>query len=35
LNEDLWCIDGTIMRAHRCAAGGAKKGTRRNQLIMH
>src|SRR6187402_456164 len=22
---DLWCIDGTIVRAARCAAGGGKK----------
>ncbi len=26
LADDLWCIDGTILRAHRCAAGGGKKG---------
>ena len=34
LAEDLWCIDGTILRAHRCAAGGAKKAIPRNQKIM-
>jgi transposase len=33
LDNDLWCIDGTILRAHHCAAGGAKKGIRTNQLI--
>lgn len=27
LAKDLWCVDGTILRAHRCAAGGGKKGT--------
>ena len=32
---DLWCIDGSIVRAHRCAGGGGKKGIRRNQLITH
>ena len=26
INEDLWCIDGTTVRAHKCAAGGGKKG---------
>lgn len=30
----LWCMDGTIVRAARCAAGGGKKATRRNQPIM-
>lgn len=30
----LWCVDGTIIRAARCAAGGGKKGIRRNQPIM-
>lgn len=32
---DLWCVDGTIVRAARCATGGGKKRTRRNQPIMH
>ena len=31
---DLWCIDGTVVRAHRCAGGGGKKGIQKNQLIM-
>lgn len=35
IDGKLWCVDGTIIRAHRCAAGGGKKGTRRSQLIMH
>ena len=26
INEDLWCIDGTSVRAAKCAAGGGKKG---------
>lgn len=25
LDPELWCIDGTIIRAARCAAGGGKK----------
>ncbi|QGJ68539.1 IS like-2 transposase [Planctomycetales bacterium 10988] len=28
---ELWCVDGTSVRAHRCAAGGGKKATRTNQ----
>lgn len=24
INDQLWCVDGTILRAHRCAAGGVK-----------
>jgi len=35
LDHQLWCIDGTIVRAHRCAGGGGKKETRRNRLITH
>lgn len=35
IDNNLWCIDGTIVRAHRCAGGGGKKGIRRNRLIMH
>src|SRR6516225_10108616 len=26
VDEELWCLDGTIVRAARCAAGGGKKG---------
>jgi transposase len=33
LDSELWCVDGTILRAHRCAAGGAKKTTLRSQAI--
>ena len=25
LDPELWCIDGTIVRAARCASGGGKK----------
>lgn len=35
IDNQLWCIDGTIVRAHRCAGGGGKKGIQRNLLIMH
>ena len=35
IDQELWCIDGTVVRAARCAAGGGKKGTLRNQLITH
>lgn len=31
IDEDLWCIDGTIVRAARCAAGGGKKTIRTNR----
>jgi transposase len=31
----LWCIDGSVVRAHRCAGGAAKKTTQRRQLIKH
>jgi transposase len=32
INEQLWCIDGTIVRAARCAAGGGKKTTQRSPV---
>jgi transposase len=35
LDNQLWCIDGTIVRAHRCAGGGGKKRIPRNRLITH
>lgn len=31
IDEQLWCIDGTTVRAAKCAAGGGKKGIRRNR----
>jgi hypothetical protein len=31
----LWCIDGTVIRAQRCAAGGGKKGTQKSPRITH
>lgn len=33
LDHHLWCIDGTMVRAARCAAGGGKKGIRKNPTI--
>jgi|GEM_PF-843134 len=35
IHNDLWCVDGTIIRAARCAAGGGKKGISGNPRIMH
>ena len=35
LDEELWCIDGTIVRAARCSAGGGKKGIHRNLMTTH
>jgi transposase len=29
IDHDLWCIDGSVIRASRAAAGGGKKGERR------
>jgi transposase len=34
LDSELWCIDGTNVRAARCAAGGGKKTNRRNRRTM-
>lgn len=34
INTELWCIDGTVIRAARCASGGGKKGTRGSPKIM-
>lgn len=25
IDDELWCVDGTVVRAHKCAAGGGKK----------
>lgn len=35
IDDELWCVDGTIVRAARCASGGGKKGTRKSQTITH
>jgi len=34
LDDEMWCVDGTIVRAHRCAAGGGKKKILTNHSIM-
>ena len=34
INTDLWCIDGSVIRAARCASGGGKKGTLKNLRTM-
>jgi len=31
IDEELWCIDGTVIRAARCASGGGKRGIPKNQ----
>jgi transposase len=31
----LWCIDGTTVRAARCAAGGGKKATPKSLATTH
>ena len=31
IDQQLWCIDGTIVRAHKCASGGGKKRTPTNR----
>lgn len=35
IDDELWCVDGTIIRAARCAAGGGKKTIRKNLLTTH
>ena len=34
VDGELWCIDGTSVRAARCAGGGAKKKSRPNRRTM-
>lgn len=35
VDAELWCVDGTIARAARCAAGGGKKTIRKSLQTMH
>ncbi len=35
IDWDLWCVDGTMVRASRSAAGGGKKGGPKNPPITH
>ena len=34
IDDELWCVDGTIVRAARCAAGGGKKGIPTSRATM-
>jgi len=34
IDDELWCVDGTIVRAARCAAGGGKKVTPTSRKTM-
>ena len=34
VSDELWCVDGTVVRAARCVAGGGKKRTRKSRPIM-
>jgi len=31
IDDQLWCVDGTVVRAARCAGGGGKKGIHESQ----
>jgi len=33
MDEELWCVDGTIVRAARCASGGGKRGIQTSRRI--
>lgn len=35
LDWDLWCVDGTSIRAARCASGGGKRGAKRSRRTKH
>ncbi len=34
IDPELWCVDGTSVRAAKCAAGGGKKGMPRSRRTM-
>lgn len=34
IDDELWCVDGTVVRAARCAAGGGKKGIPMSRKTM-
>lgn len=34
VDDELWCVDGTTVRAARCAAGGGKKGIPTSRKTM-
>jgi transposase len=35
IDWELWCVDGSSVRAARCAAGAGKKGGRKSPRITH
>lgn len=35
IDWDLWCVDGTNVRAARAAAGGGKKGAKESPMTTH
>ena len=35
IDDELWCVDGTSVRAAKCADGGGKKRIRRNRKTTH
>ena len=35
VDTELWRVDGTVVRAARCAGGGGKQGIPRNRMITH
>ena len=35
IDDQLWCVDGSVVRAARCAAGGGKKTTQKNRRTTH
>ena len=35
VDQELWCIDGTTVRAARCAAGGGKKRIHKSLATTH
>jgi len=35
IDSELWCLDGTIVRAARCANGGGKKAIQRSLQTTH
>lgn len=34
VDDALWCVDGTSVRAHKCAAGGGKRGSLASRPTM-
>lgn len=34
-DSELWCVDGTVVRAARCCGGGAKKTIPTSHAITH